>query len=94
MVIVCEKVVENGAKVVEDVDVEFATVEVVEDIKVSLFETSLPLQNEIKNIISNLDICFMIKLSQNGSLLSKYKSKDFLKTFVGATGFEPVTSSL
>ena len=36
-----------------------------EDIKVSLFDTSLPPHNEIKNIKSNLDIRLINKLSQN-----------------------------
>ena len=57
--------------VVVEVVVESATVVVVvvDDIKVSLFETSLPPQNEINNIKSNLDMRLIIKLSQSVCLL-------------------------
>jgi len=55
--------------VIVEVVVEFATMVVVDDIKVSLFETSLPPQNEIDNIISNPNMRLIIKLSQNVPLL-------------------------
>ena len=64
MVVVVEVVVES-ATVVVVVEV----VVVVDDIKVSLFETSLPPQNEINNIKSNLDMRLIIKLSQSVCLL-------------------------
>ena len=56
---------------VVEVVVESATVVVVvevvevDDIKDSLFETSLPPQKEINNIKSNTGIRLIIKLSQN-----------------------------
>ena len=50
--------------VIVEVVVEFATMVVVDDIKVSLFETSLPPQNEIKNIKIIPNIRRIIKLSQ------------------------------
>ena len=67
--VVVEVVVESATVVVVEVVVESATVVVVDDIKVSLFETSLPPQNDINNIKSNLDIRLIIKLSQSVRLL-------------------------
>ena len=67
VVVVVEVVVESATVVVVvEVVVESATVVVVveDDIKVSLFETSLPPQNEMNNIKNNLDMRFIIKLSQ------------------------------
>ena len=72
VVIVVEVVVESATVVVVvEVVVESATVVVVvvDDIKVSLFETSLPPQNEINNNKSNLDVRLIIKLSQSVCLL-------------------------
>ena len=83
MVVVVEVVVESATVVVVvEVVVESATVVVVvvDDIKVSLFETSLPPQNEINNIKNNLDMRLIIKLSQRVCLLCVfllYICKDF-----------------
>ena len=72
VVVVVEVVVESATVVVVvEVVVESATVVVVvvDDIKVSLFETSLPPQNEMNNIKSTTDL----KRSLSDSSLFPYK---------------------
>ena len=49
-----------------------ATVVVVDDIKASLFDISLPPQNEINNIKSEPNFCLIIKLSQSLCLFTLY----------------------
>ena len=73
--------------------VESTTVVIVDDTNESLFETSLPPQNEIKNIKIIPNIRRIIKLSQNvcNVCAKKYFLPRFLRNLVGATGFEPVT---
>ena len=68
MVLVEEVVVESVTVVI----VKSVTVVVVDDFKASLFDISLPPQNEINNIKSEPNLFLIIKLSQSVCLFTVY----------------------
>jgi len=65
-VVIVEEVLVESVRV--DI-VKSVTVVVVDDFKASLFDISLPPQNEINNIKSEPNLCLIIKLSQIVCLL-------------------------